>query len=86
MTIIVEILESVMEKDLDRNDSINWVVNKSKTIEFTLGDETTNITNAKEKLLQLSQSLPKNQKLRVLNYHNGESDKTRQPCKILFEG
>ena len=85
MKILVETLESITKKDVDGNDSISWIVNKSKTIEFIDGDKITKISDATEKLNQLKLTLPANQKLRVLEYNNDEPDETRTPCKILFE-
>ncbi len=81
MKIIVEILDKVTE-----NGEIDWIVNKSKTIEFPDGNKATKISTAKEKLRQLKSTLPDNQKLRVLEYYNDDPDKGRIPCKILFEG
>ena len=80
MKIQVEILNKVIEDGV-----IDYIVDKSKTIEFNTGTYTTRVTDAKAKLDEVKVTLPDNQKIRVLEYRNDEPDKTRRPCKILFE-
>ena len=81
----MKIQVEILYKNIDNQGFESWIVDKSKVIVFTTGTKTQKISNAKSKLLELKKSLPENQKLRVLEYHNDESDETRQPCKILFE-
>jgi len=78
MKILVELLEY---KQIMTSGEKDWIIQKSKTVEIT----SKNIIEAKEKFDQLKQTLPENQKLRIIEYHNDESDETRKPCKVLFE-
>ena len=83
MKIIVEILQ----EKIDDENRKNYEVIKSKTVIISNVKNTTTINEAKDKLLQLKSTLPSNQKIRVLEFHNDEfGDKNRKPCKILFEG
>jgi|APSaa5957512535_1039671.scaffolds.fasta_scaffold534594_1 hypothetical protein len=77
MKIIVEILS--------KNEFNDYVLDISKTIEFKTGDKATKISKAKTRLQELKSTLNSNQKIRVLEYHNDDSDATRTPCKILYE-
>lgn len=84
MKIQVEILRKTPY--LDNSMRFFYDIDESQTIVFTVGDKTQQIKDAKEKLLQLKDSLPTGDKIRILEFHNDEPDETRQPCKILFEG
>ena len=81
MKIQVEILKRY-------NDEIGhtyWVVDKSKVIEISTVKNTLTIQHAKDKMGELKLLLSPDQKIRVLEYHNDDSDVLRQPCKILYE-
>ena len=82
MIIQVEILN----KSTNELGNIIYNINKSKTFIVSTEKNSTTIQEAKDKLDELKSSLNMTQKIRVLEYHNDESDETRQPCKVLFEG
>jgi len=80
MKVIVEIL-----KKKQRVYGEAWVVQKSKTVQIdTIINEQVK-QRAKTKLQELQSSLSTDEKIRVLEYHNDDSDNVRTACKILFE-
>tara|TARA_R100000951_G_scaffold96978_1_gene86485 strand:- start:173 stop:403 length:231 start_codon:yes stop_codon:yes gene_type:complete len=75
MKIIVEVLKVRVDPI---NDSNEYYVDKSLTKVIPDND----IANAKYIANILKNT---SNKIRVIEYHNDESDDTRQPCKVLYE-
>jgi hypothetical protein len=70
---------------LEKNDMDSFIVNNSKTIEFKTGTKSKKIQDAKDKVNDLKILKTPNQKIRIIEYHNDESDENRTPCIILEE-
>tara|TARA_R110000744_G_scaffold295512_1_gene405573 strand:+ start:471 stop:704 length:234 start_codon:yes stop_codon:yes gene_type:complete len=74
MKILVQVLRS--KRDNSYNDKMVYVVDNSLT------QETTDIENAITKSGELKLKFQDSQ-IRIIEYHNDESDKDRKPCKII---
>ena len=53
--------------------------------EFKTGTKSKKIQDAKDKVNDLKILKTPNQKIRIIEYHNDESDENRTPCIILEE-
>lgn len=73
MKILVQTLKKIPNENL-------YIVDETLTEEI----QSKNINEAKERATKLKNERSPH-KIRVIEYHNNESDEIRQPCKILFE-
>lgn len=76
----------ILNKSTDDFGHIDWIVDKSRIVDISTEKNDTTIQQARTRLTELKSTLSANQKIRVLEYHNDDSDQTRKPCKILYEG
>ena len=83
MKIQIEVLKKIPY--LDSNMGFFYHIDESQTQIFSIGDTTTQINDAKAKLIELKESLPRGYKIRILEYHNDDPDNIRSKCKILYE-
>ena len=81
MKIIIEILK----ESTDSTGQKNWAVEKSKIVNIGTKKDKKTLGIAKDKLQQLKLELAQDEKIRILEFHNDESDEIRTPCKVLYE-
>lgn len=83
----MKIQVEILQKRIDPIDSMTeiWKVDNLKTFIISNIKNSTTIQEAKDKLTELKLTLAADQKIRVLEYHNDDSDNNRKPCIILHE-
>ena len=82
MKIIVEILEKLYD---EFGEVYYCPDNDNEKFEMKTGNKEKKIKDAKLKFNKLKSKLINGQRIRILEYHNDESDEIRKPCKVLTE-
>ncbi len=78
-------MTKILVEILGKNTEGFFTVEKSKTVNIGAVSQQ-NKQKAIDRLNQLKSTLTVDEKIRVIEYHNDDPDKTRTACKILFEG
>ena len=73
----MKILIEYFDENIDSRDKKYYLSNKSKSLEFT------NLVTAKKEFNILKLSKLSSELIRLIEYHNDESDLTRKPCIII---
>tara|TARA_R110000751_G_scaffold22062_1_gene62550 strand:+ start:718 stop:951 length:234 start_codon:yes stop_codon:yes gene_type:complete len=73
----MKILIEYFDENIDSIDKKYYLSNKSKSLEFT------NLVTAKKEFNILKLSKLSSELIRLIEYHNDESDLTRKPCIII---
>lgn len=81
----MSILIQILHKHIGPEGEISYVVSEDKTIEIGKGNNDNTKNQAMNKLDQIKSTLNIDEKIRVLEYHNDDSDESRQGCKVLYE-